>query len=138
MTDDDPRAWRTSADLRPSKPLGWIGSSYRDLLALPKNVVREFGYALYRAQRGEMPMHAKALKGFGGGSVVEVVEDWDGNIYRTVYTVRYREVVYVLHVFAKKSKSGKATPKVDLDLIKRRLKLVEQEHKRWRGSDAKK
>jgi phage-related protein len=126
-----------SANLRPLKPLGWISSSYRDLLALPKSVVREFGYALYRAQRGEMPMHAKALKGFGGGSVVEVVEDWDGNTYRAVYTVRYREVVYVLHVFAKKSKSGKATPKTDLDLIKRRVKLAEQEYQRWRESEAK-
>jgi len=126
-----------SADLRPLKPLGWIGSSYKDLLALPKSVVREFGHALYRAQRGEMAMHAKALKGFGGGSVVEVVEDWDGNTYRAVYTVRFREIVYVLHVFAKKSKSGKATPKTDLDLIKRRVKLAEQEYQRWRESEAK-
>lgn len=64
-----------SVDPRPLKPLGWIGSSYKDLLALPKSVARAIGYALYRAQRGETPMHAKALKGFGGGSVVEVVED---------------------------------------------------------------
>jgi phage-related protein len=126
-----------SADLPSLKPLGWIGSSYKDLLALPKSVIREFGYALYRAQRGEMPMHAKALKGFGDGSVVEIVEDWDGSTYRAVYTVRYREVVYVLHVFEKKSKSGKATPKTDLDLIKKRLKVAEQEYQRWRGSEAK-
>jgi len=78
---------------------------------------------------------ATPCKGFGGGWVVEVVENWDGNTYRAVYTVRYREVVYVLHVFEKKSKSGKATPKTDLDLIKRRLKLAEQEYQRWRGSE---
>jgi len=82
-------------------------------------------------------LNIQALKGFGGGSVVEVVEDWDGNAYRAVYTVRHREVVYVLHVFEKKSKSGKATPKSDLDLIKRRLKLAEQEYQRWRGNEAK-
>jgi len=64
-------------------------------------------------------------------------EDWDGNAYRAVCTIHYREVVYVLHVFEKKSKSGKATPKTDLDLIKRRLKLAEQEYQRWRGNEAK-
>ena len=98
-----------SADLRPLKPLGWIGSSYKDLLALPKSVVREFGYALYRAQRGEMAMHAKALKGFGGGSVVEVVEDWDGNTYRAVYTVRFREIVCCM--FSRRNRSPARQPR---------------------------
>jgi phage-related protein len=119
------------------RPLGWIGSSYKDLRTLPAGVVRAFGYALYRAQRGETPTHAKALKGFGGGSVIEVVEDYDGSTYRAVYTVRFREIVYVLHVFAKKAKSGKATPKTDIDLIKIRLKYAEQEYRRWRANETK-
>lgn len=122
---------------RPLRPLGWIGSSYKDLLALPAPVVREFGYALYRAQRGEAAGHVKALRGFGGGSVLEVVEDFDGNTYRAVYTARYREVVYVLHVFRKKSKTGAATPKADIELIKTRLKAAEQEYQRWRRNEAK-
>lgn len=122
---------------RPLRPLGWIGSSFKDLLALPAPVVRVFGYALYRAQRGEAAGHTKALKGFGGGSVLEVVEDFDGNAYRAVYTVRYREIVYVLHVFQKKSKTGAATPKADIELIRMRLKAAEQEYQRWRRSENK-
>ena len=125
-----------SAGDQPLRPLGWIGSSYKDLLALPAGVVREFGYALYRAQRGEVADHVKALRGFGGRSVLEVVEDFDGNTYRAVYTVRYREVVYVLHVFQKKSKTGAATPKADIELIKTRLKAAEQEYRRWRRNEA--
>lgn len=122
---------------QPLKPLGWIASSYKDLLALPAPVVREFGYALYRAQRGEKAAHAKPLKGFGGGSVIEVIEDFDGGTYRAVYTVRFREVVYVLHVFQKKSKSGATTPATDVELIKTRLKAAEQEYRTWRENKGK-
>jgi len=81
------------------------------------------GYALFLAQMGERhPTMAKTLKGFGGGTVVEVKESYDGNTYRAVYTVRYADTVFVLHAFQKKSKSGIATPKADLDQIERRLK----------------
>ena len=72
-----------------------------------------------------------------GDRYSEVVEDFDGNTYRAVYTARYREVVYVLHVFQKKSKSGAATPKADIELIKTRLKAAEQEYQRWRRNEAK-
>lgn len=118
------------------KPLGWIGSSYKDLVVLPPAVVREFGYALYRAQRGETADHVRALRGFGGASVLEVIEDFDGNTYRAVYTVRFREIVYVLHVFQKKSKSGAATPKADIELIKQRLRIAQEEYREWRKSEA--
>src|SRR3989337_2400094 len=106
------------------KPLYWIGSSKRDLLVLPREVVNVFGYALYQAQVGGKHEQAKPLKGFGSAGVLEVVEDWRGNAYRAVYTVRLAAAVFVLHVFQKKSKRGSATPKADMDLIKERLKAA--------------
>jgi len=106
------------------RPLEWIGGSKKDLMALPDEVVNVFGYALYLAQAGGKHAQAKPLRGFGSAGVLEVVEDWRGNTYRAVYTVRFAVRVFVLHVFQKKSKSGIATPKPDLDLIKERLKVA--------------
>ncbi|WP_459573853.1 type II toxin-antitoxin system RelE/ParE family toxin, partial [Cupriavidus sp. 8B] len=83
-----------------------------------------FGYALHLAQVGSKHSQAKPLKGFGGAGVLEVVEDHQGGTYRAVYTVRYAGAVYVLHCFQKKSTSGIATPKPDMDLIEARLKAV--------------
>ena len=88
------------------KPLEWIGSSYKDLMALPPDVRRRFGYALSLAQMGDQDDTAKVLKGFGGAGVLEVVEDDTGGTYRAVYTVKFAEAVFVLHCFQKKSKSG--------------------------------
>jgi phage-related protein len=103
-----------------------VGSSKRDLLSLPKPVVDFFGYALYLAQDGKKHGQAKPLKGFGSAGVLEVVEDWDRSTYRAVYTVRFEGVVFVLHMFQKKSKRGAATPKADIDLIRERLKVADQ------------
>lgn len=110
----------------PFKPLYWVGSSKRDLLELPEPVVDTFGFALFLAQSGRKHDQAKPLKGFGSAGVLEVVEGWDGNTYRAVYTVRFEAAVYVLHVFQKKSKRGVATAKAALDLIRERLKAVER------------
>jgi phage-related protein len=99
----------------------WIGSSKRDLRAFPREVRREIGAALYAAQQGEMDPAAKPLKGFGGAGVIEIVARDPSGAWRAVYTVRYAEAVYVLHAFQKKSKSGIATPKQEIELIKRRL-----------------
>lgn len=107
------------------KPLYWVGSSKRDLLALPEDVVDIFGYALYLAQIGTKHEQAKPLKGFGSAGVLEIVEDWERSSYRAVYTVRFERAVFVLHVFQKKAKRGIATPKADLDLIRQRLKAAE-------------
>lgn len=104
------------------KELEWVGTSRKDMQAFPLPVRRIFGYALYVAQLGEKPPDAKPLKGFGGAGVLEVVEDHRGNTYRAVYTVRFADTIYVLHVFQKKSKHGIETPKKELDLIKERLK----------------
>ena len=106
------------------KLLEWIGSSYRDLMALPADVRRFFGYALSLAQAGDQHDAAKTLKGFGGAGVIEVVEDDAGGTYRAVYTVKFKEAVFVLHCFQKKSKRGIATPKQDMDVIRARLKVA--------------
>lgn len=110
------------------KPVVWVGSSKGDLKALPGAVQDVFGYAIYLAQTGTKHPDAKPLHGFGGASVLEVVEDHRGDAYRAVYTVRFAEAVYVLHVFQKKSRRGIATPKPDLDLIKERLKRAQEFH----------
>jgi len=107
------------------KPLKWIASSYKDLMALPSAVRRRFGYALSLAQAGDRDDAAKALKGFGGAGVLEVVEDDVGGTYRAVYTVKFAQAVFVLHCFQKKSKSGIATPQADMDIIRARLKVAE-------------
>ncbi len=115
------------------KPLFWIGRSRDDLKECPDEVMREIGYALDFAQRGGKHPNAKPLKGFGGASVLEIVEDNDGDTYRAVYTVKFPLAVYVLHVFQKKSKKGMATPKRDLDLIDERLKRAESHYQDWVG-----
>ena len=108
------------------KPLYWVGGSKRNLLALPETVVHVFGYALYLAQTGKKHDQAKPMKGFGSAGVLEITEDWEGNTYRAVYTVRLVESVFVLHVFQKKSKRGIATPKRELDMVRERWKAAEQ------------
>lgn len=104
------------------KPLVWVGSSYKDFCALPNEVVSLMGYALYLAQLGDKHSASKPLKGFGGAGVVEVVSNWEGDTFRAVYTVRFADAVYVLHAFQKKSKSGRKTPKLEMDLIAKRLR----------------
>ena len=107
------------------RPLEWIASSYKDLMVLPALVRRRFGYALSLAQLGDQDDAAKVLKGFGGAGVLEVVEDDAGGTYRAVYTVKFADVVFVLHCFQKKSKRGIATPKADMDIISARLKVAQ-------------
>jgi phage-related protein len=116
--------------LQTLKPLRWVASSKKDLLAFPDDVRREVGYALYFAQAGDKHPAAKPLKGFHGAGVLEVVEDHKGNTYRAVYTIKFAEAVYVLHAFQKKSKKGIATPRHEIELIKDRLRLVEADYKR--------
>ena len=107
------------------KSLEWIASSYKDLIALPSDVRRFFGFALSLAQAGDRHDAAKILKGFDGAGVLEIVENDVGGTYRAVYTVRFAEAVFVLHCFQKKSKRGIATPKEDMDIIRARLKVAE-------------
>ena len=107
------------------KPLEWIGSSFKDLMVLPADVRRLFGFALSLAQSGDKHDAAKVLRGFGGAGVLEVVEDDVGGTYRAVYTVKFAEAAFVLHCFQKKSKRGIATLKEDMNIINARLKIAE-------------
>lgn len=109
----------------PERPLEWIGGSYKDLMSLPDEVRRRFGFALSLAQSGDKHDDAKVLKGFGGAGVLEVVDDDAGGTYRAVYTVKFPEAVFVLHCFQKKSKRGIATSKEDMDVVHARLKVAE-------------
>jgi len=110
------------------KALVWVGSSRRDMRAMPKEIRRSFGVVLYAVQTGETPPIAKVLKGFGGAGVLELIEDDAGGTYRAVYTVRYATAIYVLHVFQKKSKRGRETPQRDMNLVKERLKRAGELH----------
>jgi phage-related protein len=108
------------------KPVIWVGSSLTDLRAFPESVRDRVGYALYVAQQGGRHRDTKILSGFGGAGVIEVIKDYHGDTFRTVYTLRYAGALYVLHAFQKKSKTGRTTPRRDIELIKQRLREAEE------------
>jgi phage-related protein len=113
------------------KELGWVVSSKKDLMGFPLNVRKEMGHALYIAQQGGKHKDAKPLKGFGGATVLEVVQNDGNGTYRTMYTVQFEQVIYVLHAFQKKSKTGIKTSKQDMDLVEKRLAAAQHMHKEW-------
>lgn len=113
------------------KPVRWVGSSKEDLREFPDEVRWRVGGALWDAQLGRKAPYVKPLRGFGGASVLEVMDDFDGDTYRAVYAVRFAGAVYVLHAFQKKSKRGIATPKAELDLIGQRLERAQEDYERW-------
>jgi len=115
------------------RPLCWVGSARKSLKSMPDKVQDAFGFALFLAQTGRMHSSAKALKGFGSAGVLEFVEDHVGSTYRAVYTVRFANAVYVLHCFQKKSKSGVATPKAEMEIVRERLKAAEADSKGTRS-----
>ena len=117
------------------KPVRWVGSSKEDLSDFPAEVRRRVGGALWEAQIGRKAAYAKPLRGFSGAGMLEIVDDFDGNTFRAVYTLRFAMAVYVLHAFQKKSKHGIATPKTELDLIARRLKRAREDYQQWSRSD---
>lgn len=112
-------------DLLHGREILYIGSSLKDLRKMPQEVQDIFALGFVLAADGKKHMSAKLLKGFGGGSVLEIVEDHRSGTYRAVYTVRFKKAVYVLHVFQKKSKKRIATPKEEIDLVQQRLKRAE-------------
>ena|SRR5437667_8381967 len=116
------------------KPLFFLADSRKKLRNFPDEVKQVMGYALRRAQQGGRHRDAKVLKGFGGGGVLEIVDNYDGSTYRGVYTVKFADVVYLLDAFQKKSKKGTKTPKPDIDRIKARLKEAEKHYAEWRLS----
>ncbi len=116
-----------------TKPVQWIGSSLDDLREFPKEVSQVIGQALYLAQTGSKHPDAEPLKGFGSAKVLDIIDDYDGNTYRTVYTVKFPGIIYVLHAFQKKSTQGISTRKQDMQLIQQRLKRAEEDYKSRRN-----
>lgn len=116
------------------KPLLWIGSSKADLKRFPDRVQDRMGFAIYQAQVGHRHRDAKPLRGFGSG-LLEIVVRHDGDTYRAAYTVRFEKAVYVLHAFQKKAKRGIATPRKELDLVRRRLRAAERHHSEKQGGE---
>ena len=122
----------------PPKPLTWVGSSKRDYIRFPDQVQDDMGYALFVEQMGERPRSAKPLRGFKGAGVLEIVEDYDGDTFRAVYTVRFAQRIYVLHAFQKKSKRGIETPKSEIRLVEQRLRAAEEDyHQRQKQDEAR-
>ena len=114
-----------------TKPVRWVGDSKKDLSGFPEDVRRRVGGALWEAQVGRKAPYAKPLKGYGGAGVLEIVDDFDGDTFRAVYTVGFAKAVYVLHAFQKKSKRGIATPRAEMNMIERRLKRAQEDYERW-------
>lgn len=119
----------------PPQPLTWVGSSKRDYIRFPDQVQDDMGYALFVAQMGERPRNAKPLKGFKGAGVLEIVENYDGDTFRAVYTVRFAQRLYVLHAFQKKSKRGIETPKSEIRLVEQRLRAAEEDYRQRQQQD---
>jgi phage-related protein len=111
------------------KPIRWIEASLRDLRSFPRDVGLDIGHALFAAQEGKTDPAAKPLKGFGGANVLEIIASHHGNAWRAVYTVRFRDAIYVLHVFQKKSTKGIATAAREIDSIKQRLAEAERDYR---------
>ena len=116
------------------KPVEWMGSSRADLKRFPDPVQGRMGFAIYRAQVGRRHRDAKPLHGFDPG-IVEVVARHDGDTFRAVYTVRFETAVYVLYDFQKKARRGIATPKQELELIRRRLRAAERHYRDTHSGD---
>ncbi len=115
------------------RPVHWVGSAKRDLLAMPAEVVDDFGYALGLIQLGGVPPSAKPWKGEGPG-VLELVEEHGSGTYRTVVLVRFRQAVYVLHCFQKKSTHGIRTAARDVALVRERLRVARQDYEVRHGT----
>jgi phage-related protein len=111
------------------KRIFWTGTSHDDLNDCPKSVRHAIGYALYLVQMGERPAQAKTLSGMGSAKIAEIRENDASGTYRAMYTLEMKDCVFVLHVFQKKSKTGKETPKKELDLLKIRLREARDEFK---------
>ena len=103
----------------------WVGDSKERLKKFPKEVQKDIGDALFIAQAGRMSPSAKPLTGVGSG-VFEIRTDYRTDTYRAVYAVKIGQRIYLLHAFQKKSTRGIKTPKKEIDLIKRRLKMAQE------------
>jgi len=113
-----------------------VGSTLDDVRAFPVGVREEMGYALHLAQMGDKHVSAKPLKGFGGAATLEICTDYDSDTFRTIYSVKFNDAVYVLHAFQKKSKRRSSTPKREIELARQRLQKAEAHYEKRRRINA--
>jgi len=121
-------------DAQSMKPVLWISSTRKDLRSMPEKVQSEVGHTLREVQKGKNPGNTKLLKHLGVSGISEIVVDEREGTFRAVYTVEFKDAIAVLHVFQKKSKSGIATPKQEIDLILQRLKQAQFNYHEWKRS----
>jgi len=119
-------------DHHPMRPILWIGSSLKDLKEMPETMIKEFGHSLRDIQKGRDPGNTKPLRHLGETGILEIVVDEKAGTFRTVYTIEFKDAIAVLHVFQKKSKSGIATPKKEIDLVLQRLKAARVQYNEWK------
>ena len=119
------------------KSIVWIGSSRRDLKSFPAEVKDVMGYALYEAQRGLKSPLAKPLAGFGGASVLEIVEDYQTDAYRAVYTVRFSDLIYIFARLSKeiqeRRRDAKARCRPHKETVTSRRRALQNAHSSARG-----
>lgn len=120
-----------------ARGLIYLGSTKKDSEKLPEDIKDLFTDALKRALEGDTHPDAKIFHHHGSG-VYEIVGDYRDSTFREIYLVRYQEVVFVIHVFQKKSKRGKQTPKEELEVIKQRLKWADDVYREKYGKKTKK
>jgi len=125
------------ASEKQKRDLIYIGSTKKDCESLPEDVREIFSTALKMAINGDTHEDTKPFKYHGSG-VFEVVCDYRGDAFREIYTVKYEEVVFVIHVFKKKSKKKSETPKPDKELIAKRLQWAGQIYEEQYGRKKKK
>lgn len=99
----------------------WINSSYKDFMKFPPEVRHMAGYVLHHAQLGKKHEHIKVLSGMGSACIAEIKESGPNGTYRIIYSIEMKGFLFVLHAFQKKSKTGIATPKQELELLKNRI-----------------
>ena len=119
-------------DINIMKPVMLIGSSKKDLMSFPEDVRSEFGHSLREIQKGKDPGNSKPLKHLGVTGISEICIDDREGTFRGIYTVEFKDTIAVLHVFKKKSKTGIATPKQEIELVLQRLKRARIEYHEYK------
>jgi phage-related protein len=111
-------------DESPQKKVKWAPGAHKAIMELPEAVRREFGHELFMVQKGEQPENASPFEGSSGTNIMKLVERYDKNTYRCVYSAKLETGVYVLHAYMKKSKEGKSTPQQVIELVEERYKAA--------------
>ena len=110
---------------RTTRPISWIKAARKAFEAFPEAVQLEALRALTIAAEGQKSDIAKPMQGLGSG-IMEIALRHRGDAWRMVYAVQIGTDIWVIHAFQKKSKTGIATPKQEIDLIRERIKRLQE------------